>query len=266
MTSPTLLTPAESDRQPDVNLRSQPTRATRLRRWCYRLIVGAAVFCVLEVLSWQGMSWLGKTESIDNLRKNQTAVAAHGRSTGDDMEAIHPYLGWVLTPEVNEGSFVAGRKVPVNHLGFVDDGTSIYRRSDQHVIVGISGGSVAQQMSLIGERAFRERLESTPEFRGKEIRFVRLALPGYKQPQHLMALNFVLALGAEFDVLVNIDGYNEIALSIAENDAGKVFAAYPREWDARLQDVVDPRVTSISYRLLQIHAIRRDWADWILKS
>lgn len=187
-------------------------------------------------------------------------------SADDETEAIHPYLGWVLTPEVNPGSFMGGRQVPVNHLGFVDDGTSIYQKSDRQLIVGVCGGSVAQHMSLDGEKAFRERLESTPEFRGREIRFVRLALSGYKQPQQLMALNYLLTLGAEFDVLINIDGYNEVALTAAENVRAKIFAAYPRSWDARLQDVVDPRVTSMSYRLLQNRAARCEWAKWITTS
>ena len=246
--------------------RNSGSETNQNRRRCFRLAVVAAVLGLLELLSWQGLFWFGKSMNFYDLRRIQQAIAVNGLSEGDDAEAIHPYLGWVLTPGVNPGSFMGGRQVPVNHLGFVDDGTSIYRKSDRQVIVGVCGGSVAQQMSLHGEKAFRTRLESAPEFRGREIRFVRLALSGYKQPQHLMALNFLMSLGAEFDVLINIDGYNEVALSTAENDRGKVFAAYPRSWDARLQDVVDPRVTSMSYRLLQNRATRYEWANWITTS
>ncbi len=260
------LAAGECNHQPQIGQRTQPTKAKRARRWLYCVVVGAAVFCLLELLSWQAILHFNKLASIKNLQHLQSEVSLNGLSVGDDTEAIHPYLGWVLTPGVNPGSFMGGRQVPVNHLGFVDDGTSIYRKSDQQFIVGVCGGSVAQQMSLHGEKAFRERLESAPEFHGREIRFVRLALSGYKQPQSLMALNFLLTLGAEFDVLINIDGYNEIALPTAENDRGKVFAAYPRSWDARLQDVVDPRVTSTSYRLLKIRATRREWAGWITTS
>ena len=35
-------------------------------------------------------------------------------------------------------------------------------------------------------------------------------MPGYKQPQQLMAYNYLLSLGAEFDAVINIDGYNVI--------------------------------------------------------
>ena len=97
-------------------------------------------------------------------------------------------------------------------------------------------------------------------YRDKKIEIIRLAMSGYKQPQQLLALNFLLALGAEFDVIVNIDGYNEVALAVAENALSGVFVAYPRRWNARMQDVVDPRTYSLSYRLLELRATRQQLA------
>ena len=47
---------------------------------------------------------------------------------------------------------------------------------------------------------------------GRKIDIVRLALPGQKQPQQLMTLAWVQSLGAEFDIVVNLDGYNEAVL------------------------------------------------------
>jgi hypothetical protein len=38
-------------------------------------------------------------------------------------------------------------------------------------------------------------------------------LGGYKQPQQLLILNYILSLGQEFDFVINIDGFNEVALS-----------------------------------------------------
>jgi hypothetical protein len=43
-----------------------------------------------------------------------------------------------------------------------------------------------------------------------------LAAPDYKQPQALMALKYLLVLGAHFDAIVNFDGVNEIALPESE--------------------------------------------------
>jgi hypothetical protein len=41
---------------------------------------------------------------------------------------------------------------------------------------------------------------------------------GYKQPQQLLILSYFLSIGQAFDVVVNVDGFNEVALS-ALNDA-----------------------------------------------
>ena len=35
-------------------------------------------------------------------------------------ESIHPYLGWVMNPQVNPGTDFLHRHIPVNSLGFDD--------------------------------------------------------------------------------------------------------------------------------------------------
>lgn len=238
------------------------------KRWLFRGVAGSLVIGILELLSWMTMLLLmsDHASGTANLVKSQSEIAASGASRTERSEALHPYLGWVMMPGLGSGSMVGGRELPVNKMGFVDDGETIYQRSKDCVLVGVCGGSVAQQMSLLGEQTLRRQLESSPEFQGKRLQFVRLATSGFKQPQHLMALNYLLALGGELDLLINVDGYNEIALTLAENVQGHLFAAYPRDWDARLESVVDPNVSSISFRLLQTRATRQEWAVWIQHS
>lgn len=238
----------------------------RWKRWLFRSITGSLVVGALELLSWVTVLILPIESDAVSLAKAQRNLAASGSTRTERSEALHPYLGWVMTPGLGTGLAVGDRELRVNHLGFVDDGETIYRRSEDRLLVGICGGSVAQQMSLFGEQTLRQQLESAPELRGKQIQFVRLATSGFKQPQHLMALNYVLALGGELDVLINVDGYNEIALTLAENVAGHTFAAYPNNWDARLEAAVDPNVASLSYRLLRTRALRQEWAEWIQHS
>ncbi len=199
--------------------------------------------------------------------KSQTVVEETGESGKSAVEAIHPYLGWVLNPQVNSaGSTLFSRTIPVNSLGFNDEEHGIPKRRPDRVIVAVTGGSVAWQVSVAGEKLLREELEKTPQFRGKQLQLVRLAMSGYKQPQQLMALNYMLALGAEFDVVVNIDGYNEVALTVAENDEMGVFAAYPRMWHARMHDVVDPRKYTVSFQILKVRALRQQLAADRLQS
>ena len=58
--------------------------------------------------------------------------------------------------------------------------------------------------------AFVDAIRAIPRFAGKQIWVVSFALGGYKQPQQLMVLAYYLSLGQPLDVVVNVDGFNEI--------------------------------------------------------
>jgi hypothetical protein len=58
---------------------------------------------------------------------------------------------------------------------------------------------------------------------------------GYKQPQQLMALNYALSLGEPIDLAINVDGFNEVALAIAENLHDGISPFYPRRWSRRVE-------------------------------
>jgi hypothetical protein len=157
-------------------------------------------------------------------------------------------------------------RTPVNHLGFRDDGESIYRRADDLFIVGIAGGSVAFQFSWMAEELLKQRLAEHPRVRGRRIQFVRLALSGYKQPQQLMTYSYLTALGAEFDLIINIDGFNETVLGIRENAEANTALVYPRSWHARSIVISDPRKSADSARLLHLRGKRQKMAEDILAS
>jgi hypothetical protein len=57
-----------------------------------------------------------------------------------------------------------------------------------------------------------------------------------------MTLNYFLVLGSQFDVIVNIDGFNEVALYEAEDFGQHVFPAFPRGWSTRVE-LSTPRVS-----------------------
>ncbi len=176
-------------------------------------------------------------------------------------KSLHPYLGYVATPNRN-GDSQDGTS-PVTHFGFYD-GNPILKRSPETVIVAIVGGSVAYGFGLdapddrrSGTEVLKERLKASPRFADKNITFLRLALSGYKQPQQLMTISYLLTLGAEFDVVINIDGFNEVALHPVENAATNTFAAYPRMWS--FQTAGGRYLHSGKYQALQYQ--RRELAD-----
>ena len=56
---------------------------------------------------------------------------------------VHPYLGYVRTP-------IAGYKGTSN-FGFEDSQYPIQTRSDDKIVIGIFGGSVASQLGRLGQ-------------------------------------------------------------------------------------------------------------------
>ncbi len=232
---------------------------SRRKKACFALITLSLTLALIELASWLAIAAIER-DAVVPVRTEMEFLSQGGTRADNSSETIHPYLGWVMNPQVNPGTDFLHRHIPVNSLGFDDFEQGLPKRSDNRLIVAVTGGSVAWQMTAAGEQTLVHKLRENPMNRDREIQIVRLAMSGYKQPQQLLALNYLLALGAEFDVLVNIDGYNEIALAVAENGQWDVFVAYPRRWDARMQDVVDPRTYSLSYRLLELRAARQQLA------
>jgi|JI10StandDraft_1071094.scaffolds.fasta_scaffold78356_2 hypothetical protein len=146
---------------------------------------------------------------------------------------IHPYLGYVYNPDTKENKekILRGEQgLIVNQYGFMDDRDPIQKKSKDSLLIGITGGSVAFYFSIKGNNALIRELKKHPKFVDKNIQIVRFALGGFKQPQQLMALNYLLSIGSEFDILINIDGFNEAALPVSENIPANIFPLYPRNW------------------------------------
>lgn len=151
-------------------------------------------------------------------------AAAHG-------VMVHPFLGYV-----HDGAGDPDEPFPVSRFGFVDDRPPLRRRAADRFIVGVVGGSVALHFGLYAEDRFVAALRRSPALAGREIEVVNLALGGYKQPQQLLAVQLVHVLGGQFDCIVNLDGFNEVAL-VQENVPLGVPGWFPRSW-ARLLDTV----------------------------
>jgi hypothetical protein len=239
---------------------------SRRKKWAFRFLLVLVLIPIIELISWLGLRLSQPNFSFRTMYLFQNQTAETGVAPGTRGEVIHPYLGWCLNPETQPQVEIAGHSLPVNQLGFVDEGPTLVKRSPDRLIVGIVGGSVAQQLSILGEATLRQRLAESAQFRGKKIELLRLAFSGFKQPQQLMAIAYVLSLGGELDVLVNIDGFNEIALAPCENEKWHVFAAYPRMWNTLTMNSIDPREYVPAFRLLEVRARRQQAARAIVDS
>jgi len=143
--------------------------------------------------------------------------------------SLHPYVGYVRTPTTKNTDSLAAQ------LGY-HDSNPIRKRREGTVIIGVVGGSVAKGFPRYGTETLVDRLKSSPDFANKNIEIVHLAMGGYKQPQQFMTVGYLLTLGAEFDIILNIDGFNEVALHAAENAKTRTFVAYPRLWHFQTSD------------------------------
>ncbi len=188
------------------------------------------------------------------VRRNVRSKNEPGRLMAQMLQAevVHPYLGFVVDP--SRKADVSHNGVSVNEHGLWSRGEFLKERDPGRVVVGIFGGSVAFWFSLQGVDRLTETLREDERFADKEFEFVRMTWGGYKQPQQLVGLHYFLTLGAHFDLIVNLDGFNEVALSTTENLAFGVHEAFPRSWHWRVSETTDPEVR----RLMGLVVYARD--------
>lgn len=177
----------------------------------------------------------GRPLSYAALRQERAAILEADGETQNLSQAprvtnqsVHPYLGYVYDPDLWSAQHAG---LPVTQWGFIDDKSPLQKRSEGKVIVGVFGGSVAWWYSRYGIEATIEELRQLPRYRGKEFVVVRNALGGFKQPQQLMALTYLLSLGAEYDLVINLDGFNEAVSPVLYNIPHGVYPSFPQGWD-----------------------------------
>lgn len=159
----------------------------------------------------------------------------------DPAMSLHPYLGYVYTPR-KEGDPPLPPGIHISADGFLDDRPAIRARRDGTVLIGILGGSVAGQLGSFHLAHLERALRRGGAFEGKEIEFVRLGMPGYHQPQQVIQLASILAQGGAFDIVLNLDGFNEIAVPVALNAAQGAHPLFPMNWSMVALDTPDPGV------------------------
>lgn len=192
--------------------------------FCFALLeLGSAAVYRVQFGSWYSYSaqqekalklaGLDAHEQMDGEVNTRTPSGQRG-----DRYFLHPFSGFTATPHV-PGEY--------NAFGYRGPSPLAPRAPDQ-LLVGVAGGSVAAQVRRFAGDVLKEELERV--YPDKEVVLTSLALGGMKQPQQLMTLAYMLTLGAKFDVIINIDGYNEGVLSLRENHRNGVAPFFPRTW------------------------------------
>jgi hypothetical protein len=168
----------------------------------------------------------------------------------DTGEVIHPYLGYVIEPS---------EQLNRPYYGFPD--ASINPKSNDTLVIGILGGSFAQETSEQGREALIAELKKFAGFNSQKIVIHTLALGGYKQPQQLFTLLYFLSLEAHFDIIINLDGFNEVALPLLENVSNNVSPFYPRSWLARVGNLNDSEMLAMIGKISLLQQKRVTFAN-----
>jgi hypothetical protein len=237
-------------------------------------------FALLEILAG-GCLWImtGQPVGLSTLGAQRSAVArvdgepepAAARESGneeveqwvlqlDEREVLHPYVGFVEDPQGGHLRNLDRFDPEAIMYGFPRNRHRLfYQPSPDLAVVVVVGGSVSRQVSFGAEERFERALAAIARFRHREVRVLSLGLGGLKQPQQVMVVNYFLALGMHMDVLVNIDGFNEVTLPVTDNLAIGVNPFFPRAWGYRVGSI-DPEERRARGKIELLRDLRRSTA------
>jgi hypothetical protein len=163
---------------------------------------------------------------------------------------LHPYFGFVVNP-------TAGG---VNRYGFFAEPPLVEPHANAFT-VALFGGSLTDQVFYMAREALIAALRREPALAARDIRVVSTALGGYKQPQQVNILSFFLARGAAYDVVVNLDGFNEIDAPF-ENLAAGVNPFFPFNWKLHARRGLDPAAMTLLGRIDLVRGRRAALRQW----
>ena len=179
-------------------------------------------------------------------------------------EVLHPYAGYAVDGKVaikdcerNENSSPYDCYARIR----ASNDSPLPKRSPDSLNVALLGGSVAVgTVTGIKKNYIQTKLAQLPEYRGRNVNLHVLAAGGYRQPQPLMLLNMYYAMGAEYDLIISLDGFNDVTIGPIEYKWNKTHPIYPRSWVARVANRVSPELVILQARKLDLQDTHRSRA------
>ena len=130
----------------------------------------------------------------------------------------------------------------------------------------VLGGSVAASFSHQGGPVLARQLRRAPALAGRDVRVLAYGRAAHKEPQQVNTLVYLLGLGFRPDLVLNLDGFNEVAQSNvnAERDTNP---AYPSiaQWSPFVGGVGSPadvdRLLDARSAQNAVRVLARRWVD-----
>jgi hypothetical protein len=218
------------------------TTSGRLRRILRRTLYGTVGLIALLLLAESGLRlWLRQSggaydgdaliQQLELQLEQQSSPSLLESTLGaatDKTRMLHPFFG----SEQGDDS-----------AKLLEYFASKHPATDYKVVV--VGGAPAAAWCKDQGAAFAQELEADPRLEGSKVRMLSYAHAGYKQPQQLNRVAFLLSLGYTPDAVINIDGFNEVTIGLANGLTG-THPTYPSPsiWATPLwsRAVIDPVV------------------------
>lgn len=207
-----------SDSSPDSTAERTARRTpSRARKW----LLALAAFVVAILLAEGGQRALlalrGKPydsaaveASIRGLAQRigerLPVAGADTAAGGDPLLLAHPYFGFDVDsgqPELAAGAQYFRQPESVQHFDLV-----------------LVGGSVAAHFVADSGATLKRLLEADPRLAGRKVRMHAYPRGGIKQPQQLNQVSYMYCVGWRPDAVIDISGFNELALSNYNADHG----------------------------------------------
>jgi hypothetical protein len=244
------------------------TRGTRMRR----VLIGIVVIPLLSAIGLEvgcrvidrlrGKPW-DADKNREKIEQLCLALSQHAYVPGEEFEQpgeprksedsiLQPYVGW---------------EHPSTQLMIANDMAYFQRKdSEEFYDVYVLGGSVAQLFGQQGVATLVEVLHRDPRLESRQIKIHDYACAGFKEPQQVMGLAYLLALGHEPDALIELDGFNESALGWSNVKFGTnpLYPSVPHWASATKGLRADPEMIDHLHATRESQERARDFGEWFL--
>jgi hypothetical protein len=178
-----------------------------------------------------------------------------GAPDGHTRPAFHPYLGYEVDWKCSS----------------VDDEYRRLRSQGRgaEFQIFIVGGSVAAIFGQYEEsdHPLRDMLSADRRIAGRDITVLIFARGGYKEPQQLNFVVYLLALGFRPDVVIDIDGFNETAIGNMNRSKGwcPIFPSAPQWAHLMTAGSSDHEALDLVAEIRESQAALERWGELVSK-
>jgi hypothetical protein len=172
--------------------------------------------CILAVEAFGAAVFLYKNHKL--VYFNADIVPAAAVEPAKYKQRLHPYFGYTGPYSLNTANWLT------NSLGFGQQQSRIvpFKPEPNDFVVFVFGSSVAGNLVAPpqGGEPLASILQKLPQLKNRNVVVYSMAQGPQKQPQQLMELAFLIALGQHIDLVLNVDGTVEFTASLANLESG----------------------------------------------